>query len=386
MRIVNIVLCAYNEGWGYQENLLPSYQRKLGHDVWIITTNEILDESGNSRLTDDGRYVNDEGVNVIRMKKDNFGLKKVFDNYDIKRWLEDINPHLIFFHDMHYFTIWNAIKYVKYHAECKLVVDNHEDEYNHSFADLSIKGKLVYRLCQMNARLYGKYVVKAYGVTRGRCDFIREVYGFPDSKIDLLLMGVDDEKVHYDNRKNLRKKLFEKLNLDEGDFLIVSGGKLDAEKKILELLDAFNDVSKKIPQAKLLIFGSIAKEIESAFGNKTTGESIYHLGFLNNQQIYNLFVSADLGVFPGGHSVLWEQAVGCGLPCVFIKREGMTHVDVGGNCLFLEGATSEEIKNTIHRVLSDKELYDDLKKNAVSIGMKAFSYFDIASKSIETIL
>ena len=79
-------------------------------------------------------------------------------------------------------------------------MDNHEDEYNHSFADLSLKGKLVYRFCQMNTRLYRKYVVKAYGVTKGRCDFIREVYGFPDSKIELLLMGVDDEKVHYDRQ------------------------------------------------------------------------------------------------------------------------------------------------------------------------------------------
>ena len=38
--ILNIALSApYNDYWGYQDNLLPKYQRKLGHQVIIITTN-----------------------------------------------------------------------------------------------------------------------------------------------------------------------------------------------------------------------------------------------------------------------------------------------------------------------------------------------------------
>ena len=28
--------CVYNDYWGYQENLLPKYQRRLGHEVSII--------------------------------------------------------------------------------------------------------------------------------------------------------------------------------------------------------------------------------------------------------------------------------------------------------------------------------------------------------------
>ena len=40
MKIVHIAPKApYNNYWGYQDNLLPKYQRKLGHDVTMIVTN-----------------------------------------------------------------------------------------------------------------------------------------------------------------------------------------------------------------------------------------------------------------------------------------------------------------------------------------------------------
>lgn len=40
MRIVHIAPNApYNNYWGYQENLLPKYQKKLGHEVILIVSN-----------------------------------------------------------------------------------------------------------------------------------------------------------------------------------------------------------------------------------------------------------------------------------------------------------------------------------------------------------
>ena len=40
MKIVHIAPSApYNDHWGYQDNLLPKYQKKLGHEVTMITTN-----------------------------------------------------------------------------------------------------------------------------------------------------------------------------------------------------------------------------------------------------------------------------------------------------------------------------------------------------------
>lgn len=64
MRIVHIAPNApYNEGWGYQENLLTKYQAKSGNDVTLIIT---------TKMHKDGRIINvkwifrsDELVKII---------------------------------------------------------------------------------------------------------------------------------------------------------------------------------------------------------------------------------------------------------------------------------------------------------------------------------
>lgn len=106
-------------------------------------------------------------------------------------------------------------------------------------------------------------------------------------------------------------------------------------------------------------------------------------GFLENKRINELFLTADLGVFPGGHSVLWEQAVGCGLPCVFQYRKGMPHVDVGGNCRFITDSNVETIAEEIENVLNNSLLYDNMLKVARTEGIQCFSYRKIAQESID---
>ena len=46
MKILHIAPNApYNRGWGYQENLLPKYQKKLGHDVTVIVRTKLHREA-----------------------------------------------------------------------------------------------------------------------------------------------------------------------------------------------------------------------------------------------------------------------------------------------------------------------------------------------------
>ena len=59
-------------------------------------------------------------------------------------------------------------------------------------------------------------------------------------------------------------------------------------------------------------------------------------GWVSAEQVYRYFLAADLVFFPGLHSVLWEQALACKVPCVFSKLEGFGHVDVPGALLLKE--------------------------------------------------
>ena len=262
-----------------------------------------------------------------------------------------------------------------------MVFDNHQDEYNHSRNKMTLKGKLVHDIQRVNTRLMLRYADGIFGVTEGRTQYAIDVYGANTSKTNTLFMGVDDRLVEYEKRTVFRKRIADKLKLSDDTFWIVSGGKLDKDKAILELMDAYEHLRDK-KRIKLILFGSVSDDIEADFRKRIDDTDIFHLGFLSAIEIYELFISSDLGVFPGGHSVLWEQAVGCGLPCLFHYRQGMTHVDVGGNCMFLQNTEPSEIYEKIMEVINDEEKYLHMKNIALNIARKKFSYSEIAKKSL----
>ncbi len=67
MKILHI--CQYyNDGYGYQENLLPRYQKKLGHDVKVITSDRMSYFSGGKKTKIVGTgHFGDAGVPVERL-------------------------------------------------------------------------------------------------------------------------------------------------------------------------------------------------------------------------------------------------------------------------------------------------------------------------------
>ena len=106
------------------------------------------------------------------------------------------------------------------------------------------------------------------------------------------------------------------------------------------------------------------------------------IGWIPADKAYDYFLAADLICFPGQHSVLWEQATAQGLPMICKLWEGTTHVDLGGNVLFLNDDTIEEIEKEITHLLSDKKAYLNMKRVAMEKGRKVFSYLSIAAQSI----
>ena len=96
----------------------------------------------------------------------------------------------------------------------------------------------------------------------------------------------------------------------------------------------------------------------------------------------NTEISED-EVFPGRHSVFWEQVVGIGKPMICKYWDGTTHVDLGGNVKFLYKDTVEELTEAINTVLGSEEVFKGMQEVAQSKGMDYFSYQQIARKSLE---
>ena len=383
MRIVHIIPNApYNDYWGYQDNLLPKYQRQLGHEVTVIATNK---EQQNGKVVEIpcAEYFLDDGVYVIRRKIKKYphrvltNLKSYIHVYDV---LVDIKPDLVFFHGLLSSSIFDAIKYKKKNSKCVIVQDNHLD-YNIGYPDGGLKHRLIRTYYRLKNKKSIRYVARVYGVTPWRKTYAEEYFKIPPIKTDVLIMGADDAKIDFKNRCKIKQSIREKYNVQPDEFFIVTGGKIDQNKKIDLLMEAVKYQNK----TKLLIFGDVLDDVKQIFDSLIKDSSnIIYAGWVDSGDVYQYFLAADLVVFPGQHSVLWEQACATKVPCLFQKWEGMDHVNNGGNSDFVSPVT---VNNLVRKIgeLHFTEKYYHMKSIAESKATDVYLYSQIARKSLECV-
>ena len=227
------------------------------------------------------------------------------------------------------------------------------------------------------------YVKKFYGVLPARVDFLTDVYQIPKSKCELLVMGADDELVYEATTSEKRRFIREKYHVSPDDFLIVTGGKINQYRpETLNLMEAV--LAMHDPHVKLLLFGSVSDELKPQFDLLARSPNIIFAGWQDAQGTYDLMAAGNLIVFPGLHSVMWEQAAALGVPCIFRDLKGFHHIDLGGNALLLEDVSSMSLQSAIESLVHDPVKYQAMKRCAQEKGMNVFSYKNIAKRSIES--
>lgn len=380
MRICHLCLHGpYNEGWNYQENILPKYHSLEGHEVFQIVTPYMWDQD-KIAVSRDKEYTNESGVRVIRCglcKGPTFG-GRITHYPEVMDLLNRIHPEILFIHDVQCMDIRTVVRYLKQHRDCIVYVDNHSDFSNSAQNWISriILHKLLWRHM---AKIINPYVKRFYGVLPARVDFLVDMYKLPKEKCSLLIMGADDAYVEKALADDNIKKVREHYNISDNDFLIVTGGKIDAAKtQTLLLMEAVGNIGKN---TKLIVFGSVADELKDEFNRLCAADNINYIGWISAEESYNIFAAADLVVFPGRHSVYWEQVAALGKPMIVKYWDGTTHVDAGGNVAFLHHDSTDEIENTIRTVMTEDQ-YRMMSEIAAK-SRKRFLYSEIARISIE---
>lgn len=370
MKILHLCLaCIYIEGMGYQENILPRKHKELGYDVSVITTYFRNDSKENV-------YVEswDDDIRIIKIPK--IQVRGFAFTPKLYRYIEKEDPGIIFIHGGQFASYWEVVNYKKKHKNVLIYMDNHTDFINTPIT--SLKNKMVYEIIVGHfVRKLAKYAEKVWGVTPLRVRYLSEVYKVPKEKIGLLEMGGDETKIDFENQAEIRKRKRDEFGISEDDFLIITGGKLDIKKNVELLIKSVATID-----FKLVIFGRIEKE-NSLLKELLAAKNIIWLGWISPDEVYDWYLASDLAVFPGTHSVLWEQAVASGLPAIFKYWKGMDHVDVGGNCLFLYRNNPEELFGYISRLILKEDEYKKMKEVAMKKGTQTFSYIKIAKRSIE---
>lgn len=383
-KIVHIMLAGpVTDGWTYQDNLLTKYHRRLGYEVTMITSQWVWGENGKLEKFERIDYTNENDVKVIRLPiegKDEFS-RKFKRYYGLYATIEGETPNILFIHGVSFCDVKTVVRYIRSHSDVRVYVDNHSDFSNSGTNWLSrnVLHKIIWK---HNAQMILPYTEKFYGVLPARVDWLVDMYGLPKDKCELLVMGVDDElaeKAELENRKDKIKKLY---GISDSDFLVVSGGKIDvAKRQTLLLMEAIG--KSKMENLKLLVFGSVEESIREEFNKLLVDNRVMYVGWINAMDSYDYFAAAKLVVFPGRHSVFWEQVAGQGIPMVCKYWDGTTHIDLDGNVEFIYEDQVETIRQKIEMIASDQECYSEMRNRAYT-KRAVFRYSEIAKRSIRT--
>lgn len=380
MRIVHVIIANfYKEGYGYQENILPAKHKELGLETYVVTTN---DQYPLGR-----HYINKDGIDVTCLEvNDSFFTKKrylcLFVNKTVGlfSYLDGIKPDIIFLHGLQAIDSLIVYRWCKKNPKVKLYVDQHADYYNTPITKFSTRlyHKVVFGYI---AKTLSKYAVKFWGVTPWRVDYLQKVYGLAPEKTDLLVMGGDENLIDWKNRQQVRAEIREKCNIPKEAFLLVTGGKIDQAKNIHLLCEAAFSLKDK--NVYLIVFGSLLDDMKN-YSNSLYHKNVRYIGWIDSRDVYPYFLASDLAVFPGTHSVLWEQALASGIPGLFKDWDGgFNHIDCGGNALLIKDISIDTLVKEIDLIVEDTAKYRAMRDAAENTARKEFSYMEIAKRSID---
>jgi len=384
LKILHCCLAAfYIDDAGYQENILPRIHQGQGHEVEIVASTETYIDNKALGYIAPGSYNNSDGILVTRLPYISWlphvVAKKVRSYRGLTEVLSRFKPDILFLHNCQFWDVGSIIAYKRKNPEVKIFVDGHSDFINSATTWISkhLLHGVLYRYCTKRIE---PHVEKFFGVLPARVDFFTQMYGVSPDKTALLVLGADDTIINWDQADQIRRRLRAEWGVQEDDFVLIAGGRIDRRKQFIDLLKAVKNIDRS--NVKLILFGTPVPDVEAEITPLLDQPAVTHLGWVKSEAVYDFFLAADLGVFPGTHSVIWEQAIGTGLPALFRRWPGMDHVDVGGNCKFFESGTEQEVIDQVRQIVDSQEEFQKMKNAAMELGVPEFSYSQIALRAI----
>jgi len=370
MKIVHIT-SNYIDGWGYQENLLPLYQKRAGYDVVVISDNDHLKYAQNPSLAKEiiakgSEYVLD-GIKIYKIKtflatsSYSFFCKGL---YDI---LVKESPDIIFHHDINISTLTAAVRYKRCHTAVKLYVDSHVDWINDT--NNRIWHWFYYDfLIPIKVKSIGDEVDYYIGVTPLRCMYLKKVFRVPQSKIRFLPIGCDVESTYKVTAS--RKDLREKYGLASDAFVVISGGKIDKSKGTLELIAACEELRRRGWGINLVLFGKIDTEVSNVIINL---DWVKALGWCDRTTTLSLLKMSDVACWPWLHTTLIEDSVAVGTPLIVKLSDNVSHFAREKAGVFMNTGDKNEIVYALEDLKVNAESY---RKNVLK-AREMYSYTNL---------
>lgn len=211
-----------------------------------------------------------------------------------------------------------------------------------------------------------------------RC--IVEDYGIPAEKIAVVHNSIDSETLAPLDPSNAYHYLTRMK--EQGARVVVSIGRLTAQKNLPMLLEAAKEVIARAPKTYFLIVGSGEQYYELIEQTARLGISrnVIFTGFQRGKEWRDAYAIGDVFVMPSvsepfGLTPL--EAIAYGTPSVISKQSGVA--EIIDNCLKVDFWDRDELANKITAIVQNDGLRDELHNNSFQEFVK-LSWDDSAHK------
>lgn len=238
----------------------------------------------------------------------------------------------------------------------------HGTEFNVYFYMFSRIDRWASRIVLNNAKAI---LVNSFSTKR-----LVESHGYPSEHIKIIHPGTDPESFHpLIDSTPLREKYC--LN---GEKIIMIASRLVKKKNHINLLNAFHNVVKKIPNSVLLIVGQGEEEaaIRARIDKLKLNDYVKLVGYVNPTEMPRYYALCDVFIMPSktvgydyeSFGIVYIEANACGKPVIAGRSGGIEDAVIDGvTGLLVDPENIEEISQAIIRLLTDQEYARKLGEN-----------------------
>lgn len=364
--------------------------KKRGHDVMVVApsiTGDFLVERDPEygftvvRLSSNRIHVYPDQINKVPESKGIFGLKfpKVFYKNglnvslncykEISQVLDDFGPDII--HDQTPGPVALAIfRYAKKH-NIPLVSTDHAYPDNLT-QQLKLPKPAKKPINSMMNKYFVSFLKRSEYATmpteQAVADLIpnkRKPFKVP---VEALSNGIDLSRFA---KGQPDKEIYDKYNIPRSKPIVLYVGRVDPEKSLDILVEAFTKVAKKKPTAQLVIVGdgTAKPKLENIIEKAGISEQVHFLGRVVGDDLPQIYRTGSVFAITSKtetQSIVLMEAMASGLPCVAVKAGAVHELVKNNKNGFLTNPDDVNgVARSILKILDNPKLREKMAKESV---------------------
>ena len=169
-----------------------------------------------------------------------------------------------------------------------------------------------------------------------------------------------------------KDEIYDKYKIKKGVPTVVYVGRVDPEKKVGLVVEAFAKVLERLPDAQFVLVGDGVDRVRiNDYINKNGIKSVRVLGRVMQPDLYDLYRVGDVFATASEietQGIVLIEAAATGLPLIAVDAGAVKEVCITGRNGFLcEPGNVDEIADSMYTVLSNKELQKKYSKASLEI-------------------